>query len=111
MMFDDALMPVMNTGTSMKTNSTKESQEEFSEECMRVTTTEANDLFNEEIWNPSICTKNINFLEEKSEIRQKPEEEYFRLVSIITVPNSPSVTRILTPNLSLLCYELVLPST
>jgi hypothetical protein len=53
MMFDDALIPDMNTGSSLKqTASTKETQE-FSEECMRVTTTEANDMFDEEIWNPS----------------------------------------------------------
>ena len=51
---------------------------------MRVTTTEANDIFDEEIWNPCACShQNIAaYHEEMSiDIRDNPEEEYFRLVS------------------------------
>ena len=65
-MFEDLLLEDMNTGSSLKQNqnivnqqvvntavSTKYDTQEFSDECMRVTTTEVNDIFDDEIWNPS----------------------------------------------------------
>ena len=89
-MFDDVFLKDMNTGSSIKqrqhqqqTACTKESQE-FSEGCMRVSTTEANDIFDDEIWNPCANSyQNIAPYQEdvSIEIRENPEEEYFRLVS------------------------------
>lgn len=117
MMFDDQLIPDMNTGSSLKqhtTASTKETQE-FSEECMRVTTTEAYDMFDEEIWNPSPRASKLPVMEnEKFETREDPEEEYFRLVrSIIRLSllfrhlHRPGrFSRTFTPN-ALLCLCVV----
>ena len=51
---------------------------------MRVSTTEANDIFDDEIWNPCANSyQNIAPYQEdvSIEIRENPEEEYFRLVS------------------------------
>ena len=53
MMFDG--LPDLKTGTSLKDQQVKEF--DFGEEAMRVTTTEAYDIFddNDGIWNASIC--------------------------------------------------------
>lgn len=53
MMFDG--LPDLKTGTSLKDHQVKEF--DFGEEAMRVTTTEAYDIFddNDGIWNASIC--------------------------------------------------------
>ena len=51
MMFDDNLQD-LQTGESLKQ---KQIIAEFSEEAMRVTTTEAQDIFDDEIWNHSMC--------------------------------------------------------
>ena len=115
MMFDDLSLEDMNTGSSLQQNqnlnqqvvntavSTKHDTQEFSDECMRVTTTEVNDIFDDEIWNPSAggsdgCAQAllaaINDQDDsQGEIdssaihrneggarRENPEEEYFRLV-------------------------------
>lgn len=49
LMFEGGIQDLA-TGASLK-----QKGEESSPECMRVTTTEANDIFDDEIWNNSIC--------------------------------------------------------
>ena len=56
MMFEDLLLEDMTTGSSLKHN--QYDTQEFSDECMRVTTTEVNDIFDDEIWNPSTAADN-----------------------------------------------------
>ena len=89
MMFDDVEIADYSTGTSMKKTATSGSEkiQEFSEESKRVTTTDSNDIFDDEIWNNQVCTpqkKIISYQDDQAEIREKPEEEYFRLVSPIS---------------------------
>lgn len=90
MMFEEIEIADMSTGNSLKQTSTRSTREtqQFTEECDRVTTTEANDIFDEEIWNHQVCSPQKQrmsiYQEEPSQIREKPEEEFFRLVS----PNS-----------------------
>ena len=68
---------------------------------MRVTTTEAHDMFDDEIWNDTSIHQMLNIVPEEemklpepalnhigptphiSTLRSNPEEEYFRLVSIL----------------------------
>lgn len=82
MMFDN--LPELRTGSSMK-------QQEQVEEFQPVTTTEVNDIFDDdEIWNHSVVEfaqhqpqiyNNNNINQSMSLIRVDPEEEYFRIVS------------------------------
>ena len=51
MMFDG--LPDCQTGSSMKQKEDGEEESPDKNQCLRVTTTEANDIFDDEIWNYS----------------------------------------------------------
>ena len=86
-------MQELGTGSSLKQK--KYGSDSGAEEhLLRITTTEANDIFDDdEIWNNSMCfeehqaksTGGTNAAASASQIRLNPEEEYFRLVSQLDV--------------------------
>ena len=84
----------LQTGSSIKKSTRRErafEQHHEHHESMRVTTTEAQDIFDEdELWNmsgnwgvayndPTVSARPIS---QCSDVRANPQEEYFRLVSV-----------------------------